>query len=226
MTTATSKGNFDAIGVSPAIARWLALGAIIGPVVFTLAWFILGFVSPGYTLFGTEIASYSPISQPISGLGMGSTAPYMNAAFILCGLLLIAGVIGIFQTITEISPLQRRVCTVLLALSGLGVAMDGIFNLESMLLHTLGFLLGIGSLVLSFLITGLVLRRIPRWRRFGSWLLLGSPLTLALLVTFFATFNPEAAGSNTGVSGLVQRILATEVYTWFVIMGWLAFRRS
>jgi hypothetical protein len=33
--------------------RWLALGAAVGPVLFTLSWFVLGFLSPGYTLWGT-----------------------------------------------------------------------------------------------------------------------------------------------------------------------------
>jgi hypothetical protein len=35
--------------VTPAIpqaTRWLALGAVAGPALFTLAWFILGFLSP------------------------------------------------------------------------------------------------------------------------------------------------------------------------------------
>ena len=51
----------------------------------SLAWFVLGFLSPGYTIFGTVIAPYSPISQPISGLGLGTTGPFMNAAFVLGG---------------------------------------------------------------------------------------------------------------------------------------------
>ena len=43
---------------TPEPARWLALGAVAGPVLFTFAWFILGFLSPGYTLFGSLIAPY------------------------------------------------------------------------------------------------------------------------------------------------------------------------
>lgn len=46
----------------------------------------LGFLSPGYTLWGTHIAPYSPVSQPVSGLGLGPTAPFMNAAFVLSGI--------------------------------------------------------------------------------------------------------------------------------------------
>jgi hypothetical protein len=51
----------------------LALGAVAGPVLFTLAWLILGVLSPGYTVAGTWISPYSAITQPISGLGLGET---------------------------------------------------------------------------------------------------------------------------------------------------------
>src|SRR5258707_6740703 len=76
---------------STRIGHWLALGAVVGPLLFTGAWLVLGFVSPGYTVFGVHIAPYSPITQPISGLGLGPTAMYMNAAFVLSGLILAAG---------------------------------------------------------------------------------------------------------------------------------------
>src|SRR5437867_3938698 len=98
MATTTSKGDrgpvMNGFLATPLIVRWLALGAVAGPVLFTLAWFILGFLSPGYSLFGTLIAPYSPISQPVSGLGLGPTAPFMNTAFVLSGLLLLVGVVG------------------------------------------------------------------------------------------------------------------------------------
>lgn len=211
---------------TPQATRWLALGAVAGPVLFTLAWFVLGFLSPGYTLFGTLIAPYSSISQPVSGLGLGPTGPVMNAAFVLSGLLLLVGVVGIFQGIREMGAGPRWSCIVLLGLSPLGSIMDGIFTLKSPFLHLIGFLLGGVTPVLSFLVAGLLLRRVPRWRRFGNWLLLGSPLTLALVTLFFLTFSPSVAGAGTGVAGLTQRIAVLEVHAWFVAMGWLAFRRS
>ncbi len=153
---------------SPEATRWLALGAVVGPVLFTLAWFILGFLSPGYTAWGTRIAPYSPISQGISGLGLGITAPFMNTAFVLCGLFLLAGAVGIFQGIREMGAVARWSCTVLLALAALGAAVDGIFTLESFLPHMVGFLLGIASPVLSFVIIGLLLRRVPAFDGSGA----------------------------------------------------------
>src|SRR5689334_821700 len=106
-------------------ARSLALGAVAGPVLLTVAWLVLGFLSPGYSAWGTWIGPYSPIHQGISGLGMGVTAPYMNTAFVVGGLIVMVGAIGIFQSIREIGGVARWSCTVLLALSGLGMAMDG-----------------------------------------------------------------------------------------------------
>jgi hypothetical membrane protein len=206
--------------------RWLALGAIAGPVLFTLAWFLLGFLSPGYSVFGTLIAPYLPISQPISGLGIGPTGPFMNTAFVLSGLVLGAGVIGVFETLRASGrPIARWACAALLMLSPLGLVMAGIFNLESPLPHLIGFLLATGTPVLSFLAAGLFFRGIPRWKRFGNWLLLGSPLTLLLVVLFFLTFDQATTAAGLGVAGLTSRFLGIEVHAWFVAMGWLAFRR-
>jgi hypothetical protein len=222
----TSIASQTTTRAAPRTARWLALGAVAGPLLFMLAWVVLGFLSPGYTAWGIRFAPYSPIVQPISGLGLGPTAPFMNAAFVLGGLLLLAGVVGIFQAIGEIGAVARWTCIVLLAPTPLGMAMDGIFTLESGFLHFAGFGLGCGMLVLSFPITGLVLRRIPRWRRFGGRLLLAGPLTLALLILYFATFDQALVAAGQGVAGLTERILVVEAFAWLVAMGWLAFRRS
>ena len=230
MATTTSRGEtkpaLHGFLATPETVRWLALGAVAGPVLFTLAWFVLGFLSPGYPLFGTLIAPYSPISQPVSGLGLGPTAPFMNAAFVLGGLLLLVGVVGTFQGIREMSAGARRSCTVLLALTPLGMIVDGLFTLESVVLHLVGFLLAVGTPVVSFLAAGFVLRGISGWRRFGTWLLLGSPLTLVLVALFFGTFDPAASGAGLGVAGLTQRLLVVEVHAWFVALGWLACRRA
>lgn len=206
--------------------RWLAFGAVAGPTLFSLAWFILGFVSPGFTIFNTLVAPYSPVSHPISGLGLGITAPYMNTAFILSGILIVVGVFGVFQSIREMSPAGRWSSIVLLSLTGIGMILAGLFNLEKILLHTVGFLLGTGAPVLGFLVTGIIFRRIPRLKRFGNMLIPASPLTLVLLVLSLASFDQAAMQAGTGTAGLLQRILILEVHAWFVAVGWIVFRDS
>jgi hypothetical membrane protein len=167
------------------------------------------------------------ITQPFSGLGLGPNGALFNAAFLLGGLLIMLGVFGVFQTIgAGERPALRKAGVALLTLSGLGSVICGVFTLESFFLHMAGFLLGVGAPVFGFLVVGLFLRDIPRWRRFGTWLLLGSPLTLVLIVLFFLTFQYDKMAAGVGVAGLTERILVLEVQAWFVAMGWLAFRRS
>ena len=204
-------------------SRWLALGAVAGPVGLTGAWFVLGFVSPGYTLWGTHIAPYSALSQPLSGLGLGLTGPLMNAAFVVSGLMVVAGALGVMQEIPEISGRTRWLCIAVLALPGVGSVLDGIFTLESFLMHFAGFLLAL-STVVGFPIVGLVLRRVRRWRRVGTGLIVAGPLTLALAILYFATFTPTVEGVQTGIAGLTERILVLEIQAWYVAMGWIAFR--
>jgi hypothetical protein len=203
----------------------LALGAVAGPVLLTLAWFVLGFVSPGYSLWGTRIAPYSAVSQPLSGLGLGPTGPYMNAAFVLSGLLIIAGVIGIFRVVPEMAPRGRWISAALLVLPGIGSVVDGIFTLESFFPHFVGFVLAL-STVVGFPVAGFFLRRVPEWRLIGTWLIAAGPLTLALAVLYFLTFTPTVEGVQTGIAGLTERILVIELQAWYVILGWRAFRRS
>lgn len=219
-------GRRTVVTIPHRTTRWLALGAVAGPLLFNLAWLILGFVSPGFTIWGTTITPYSPISAGISGLGLGSTAVWMNGVFITSGLLVMIGAFGIFQTVPELSARARRACTVLLGLAGLGMIIDGIFTLESIMVHLLGFLLAVGVLVPGYLLGGVVLGRVPRWRRFAGGLRVGGLLTLGLIVLYFVTFSPTADGAKTGVAGLTERILVVEATGWLAAMGWLAFRKS
>ena len=203
--------------------RWLALGVIAGPVLFTLGWFVIGFISPGYTMWGTRIAPYSAVSQPLSGLGLGPTGPFMNTIFIASGLLIVAGAVGVFSAIPELGSTARWIGTIVLALPGLGSVMDGIFTLEHFFLHFVGFGLALTTIV-GFPVIGYLLRRVRGWRGFGSGLILAGPLTLALTVLYFATFTPTIEGIQHGVAGLTERILVLELQAWYVAIGWLAFR--
>ena len=204
--------------------RVFALGAVAGPILLNATWLVLGFLSPGYTLWGAHIAPYSAISQPFSGLGLGPTAPYMNGAFVLSGMLLIAGAYGVLCGIGEMTPLDRWIATVLLALPGVGSVVDGLFNLEHFMLHFAGFVLAL-STIAGFPVVGFLLRRIERWRAIGTGLVVAGPLTLALAILYFATFTPTVEGVQTGVAGLTERILVVELQAWYVALGWLAFRR-
>src|SRR5207245_9042877 len=142
-----------------------------------LAWSVLGFLSPGLVFAGSPLIPASPITAPISGLGL--TSPFMNAAFVLGGILLIFGVLGVFSRSDMASgqPAARWACAALLAVSGFGMVVAGIFTLESHVMHFVGFGTAAGAPVLSFLAPGFCFRPLRRWRQFGRWLLPPDPLT-------------------------------------------------
>jgi hypothetical membrane protein len=227
-TTLPLKHSPSSTGTArPRWLRWLPLGAVAGPVLFTAGWVILGAVSPGYTVAGTWISPYSAITQPISGLGLGETGPYMNSMFIISGVLLLAGVIGV---VLALPPGGRRVTrivsSILLALSPVGLIIIGLFTLDSPAMHLFGAMLILATPVISFLITGLHLRGLPEWHRFGNKLLVAAPLTLVLFVLYTVSFDQVAVAAGHGVAGLTQRLLFVDILTWFAAMGWLAFRRT
>lgn len=144
----------------------------------------------------------------------------------LSGLLLLVGVTGEFQSIRGWGAVARRTCLALLALLPLSVIVDGIFTLESMLLHSVGLFSG---------------RRDPGAELPGRRsLALPCPALAALwqLAAFGQSADIYASGPllrdlqsgdtwGWARSGsLVQRVLIVEVHAWFVALGWLAFSRS
>ena len=229
MAKITSKENqtttVNGTMVSQNAARRLALGAVAGPVIITLAWVVLGLMRPATkNEWGVSGGVTGMITQPFSGLGLGPNGSLFNAAFLLSGLLILLGVFGIFQTMGSGGrPTLHKACLALLALSGLGSIMCGIFTLEYFFLHMTGFLLGVGAPVPGFIAAGFFLRDFPRWRRFGNLLLLASPITLLLIVLYFLTFRYDAMAAGVGVAGLTERILVIEVQAWYMAMGWLTF---
>jgi len=211
------------------IGRRLALGAIIGPILLTVAWLVLGLIVPATrTEYGVEGGIIGTITSPISGIGVGPNDSLFNAAFIVSGLFTIIGVLGAFQILDGKSKrVARWINAALLALSPLGFIVAGIFTLaKSVPLHMIGFLLVTGTPVITFVTAGLFFRGIAGWHRFGNWLLIGSPLTLLLTISFFLTFNQAAIVAGQGIAGIPSRLLGIELGTYYVMLGWLALQRS
>lgn len=211
---------------TPRRSQVLPLVYVIAAVLFSLTWIVLGFVNDGYALWDIVIDDYSPISQPISGLGLGNTAMAMNTAFVVYGLIAIAAGFGISRKLAEVEPTTRRPALLTFGLHGLGAVLVGVFTLEDMSLHSLGFLLVLAPIV-GFVMIGRRLRPHDRWGRLGQLLTrVATPIGLLLVVGFFATFNPEAAGAGDGYAGLIQRALVLFMQTWLVAIAWASLRRS
>ena len=153
--------------------RLLALGGVIGPLMFVVACTIAGFLRPGY----------SPLHQAISDLGVGPLAWLLNVPLIVMGLLLVACCAAFLRVLgPALCDPWRWIFSGLLALPGLGFAWAGIFT-EAPATVTLHWvvsmpLVAIGSIA-GFLVTGIRLRRLHSWRGIGTYSIAASVASLA-----------------------------------------------
>lgn len=204
----------------------IALAWVGAIVVFTLVWTMLGLFNDGYILYDTVIGDYSPVHQPISGLGLGSTALAMNTAFVFYGLSTVAGAVATSRLLGAMDARLARPTLITLGLHGIGAILVGLFTLESMELHSLGFL-GVLAPIVGFVMIG---RRMTRHTALGtlgrSLVRVAAPLSVVLLVAFFASFNPEAAGEGRGIAGLTQRALILYIQVWIGIVVVAAVRHA
>lgn len=188
-------------------SRLLALGGVIGPLMFVAACAIAGFLRPGY----------SSVHQAVSDLGIGSLAWLLNGSLIVMGMLLIACCAGFLRRLgPALGDPWRWVCSGLLALPGLGFAWAGIFT-EAPATVTLHWVVGMplvatGSIA-GFLITGIRLRRLDSWRGIGTYSIAASLASLALIIVMFGTWT-------LGIGGLTERVFFLEIMAWYVVVGW------
>ena len=85
-----------------------------------------------------------------------------------------------------------------------------------------------GGATVGFLLAGLLLRRSPAWRGWGSVTLLASLATLVLVAgTFYVFSSYEFTGGPAPVGqygGLMERILFIEILAWYAAFGWRLFQ--
>jgi hypothetical membrane protein len=198
-------------------ARWWLLAGVVGPLFFVIVYTLAGFLRPGY----------SPVHQAISDLGVGSNGWLVDVSCVITGLLLIGFAVGFAALLRPVlSQGWRWLIAVLFALHGLGLVVAGIFTEapSTVMIHWLvGADLAFFGPVIAFLIGGLLLRRTTQWRRWGTTLLIGSLLTLVLLVITFWVFTPGTPLASLKLGGLMERALLIEIEVWYVALGWLLF---
>jgi hypothetical membrane protein len=157
----------------------------------------------------TVAAYHADVCSPLHGV--------MNAAFVVTGLLTLAGAIGTWRAWP-----RRRLTTVgliLLVLAGAGEVVVGLrpenVNIG---LHGLGAVFGIGGANVGVLLLGVGVWRAERWTAIfslvvgavglASFLLLGSAPSLGLGI------------------GLVERLAGYPVVLWLIVMGGFLLRAA
>jgi hypothetical membrane protein len=197
-------------------AGLLAVAGIIGPILFTVTFIVQALFHPGY----------SHVAEPVSALAAGPNGWIQNANFFAFGPLMVAHTIGLHL---GIRPTRRGVVgPALLALSGLGLIVSGLFpwvrDASGEFSVPLGHIVG-ASMAFLFAGLGLIvisrrMARDPSWRNLASYAL-GSGIAIAVL--FLAT-GPLAVPDDAPLhafAGLLQR---ATVAVWFSCTIVLALR--
>ena len=112
----------------------------------------------------------------------------------------------------------------LLAGVGIGFAAAGIFDETNPLHWALGTPLAFGGAILGFLLAGVLLRRDPAWRAWGTATVLASLLTVVLIGLLFYvfssyTFTPGDPSPNGQLGGLTEQIVIVEILAWHAATG-------
>jgi hypothetical protein len=216
----TTKGTS-----SVALLLW---AGIAGPILFVLVFTVDGALTPGY----------SAMREVVSFLELGSTGWIQRLNFMLTGLFFILFAFGFFQWTRPRSALGwRSVTTILIALSGVGLILAGLFLPDAPgsaqvsvhgVLHTISFSVVFLALGLACLFVGGRFIRTADWRIHGWYSLLTGlfPIIAALgnlYSSFVASNAPNtpftATSSQLAIGGLINRILILVAFAWYVILA-------
>jgi hypothetical membrane protein len=196
---------------------FLLLGAIIGPVAFTLVYLVLG---------ATQ-SSYDPWRRPVSDLSTGYLGGIQIASFILCGLSIIGFALALIRC-----PLARRGrwTPLLLSLVGSALILAGAFvtdpapgyppgnHMQGTSLHG-AIHLAMSILVFTSLPTACFVTA-RRWARQGllTWSAY-SLLTGLLMWCFLFAFG--FSNARGGPAGLFERMAILTGWAWIAVQAWV-----
>jgi hypothetical membrane protein len=196
-------------------SRFIALGGVVGPLLFTLITVICAALRP----------DYSHISQFISELGATGSpnADLMNfAGFMASGLMIaLLGFSLISNLPKKFLPLTG---SVLITVFGIGVIIVGIFSNDfpeapedagslSNRIHNQVSLLMFLCVIIGIFMLGISFRKLPSWRRLWLYSVLSALVSFGLLV---ALINSTQTFTYTGTW---QRLFLLSIFLWMGIAG-------
>ncbi|MFY9917273.1 MAG: DUF998 domain-containing protein [Mycobacterium sp.] len=205
------------------IARVSGLAGIWGPVIFSLAFAVQGWVRRG---------DYDRISEPVSALEAGPNGWIQQVNFVVFGLLLLVFAAGLNRAIT--STRLRRTSGVLLVLSGIGLLLAAALPLEEDAAgatydpggHFVSGVTFFGGSALALVVLSVRMRGDANWRGLASYTLGAGCVALVCFVVL-GWFAISDAAPLHAYAGLLQRAtLLVVTFPCFVAMGIRLFRLS
>ena len=200
--------------------RALALGGVVGPLLFWGAVVVLGSLDPDYSHLEHAMSLVGSVQAPFS--------PVARAAFVLSGLLLVAFSVGLSRALRPGRVAIGGAATI--AVHGIGRIGEGVFAWDlarpDSLVNTLHTAFGVPAL-LSMLAAPVLLA--VAFRGADGWRAYYRP-TVATAVAFVGVFvvvGPFSAAAGVGVpSGLGQRVGFGLWYVWLLALAVGLYRRA
>ena len=193
--------------------RYLSAAGIIGPLLYTGTWLVLGFLDPDYSHVRDPISDLSAIGAP--------HAAVMTFVIILFAVLTVAFAVGLHLGLPPgiwLGPAALVIAAigyVGIALAPLDLADMGEDNVP----HTTAASVTVFALMLAPVLHFPRLRRDTSWRNLGRY----SVFTTAAAFAFaFLAALPMSAGRE----GLMQRLVLLVVLVWMIVIATRLFSRS
>jgi hypothetical membrane protein len=195
------------------MVRYLAAAGIVGPVLYTVTWLVLGFLDP----------TFSHTRDPISNLS-ATGAPYalvMTSVIFVFALLIVVFAYGLHRGL----PPGFWAGTATLAIAGVGYAGIALapVNLvdpgDPNVPHTISASVTVFALMLAPILTFPRLRRDPGWRKLSGYSIATTVLALAFAVL---ASLPAFAGRE----GLMQRLVLAAVLVWMIVIAIRLYART
>jgi len=188
------------------INRFFAIAGILGPILYTVAWLVLGVLEPGYSHIRDPISNLSAIGAPLAWL--------MTVVILIFALLLIVFAYALHRGL----PPGSWVGPAVLALAGVGYV--GIafapLNLASPedpnIPHTISASVTVFALMLAPVLVFPRLRREPGWKNISGY-------SIATTVVAFAFAFLASLPAFVGWDGLMQRLVTVVTLLWIVVIA-------
>lgn len=186
--------------------RYSAVAGIVGPMLYTITWFVLGFLEPAYSHTRDPISNLSAIGAPY--------APVMTIIIIVFAILIAVFAFGLQRGLPPgfwagpAALIIAGVGYVGIAFAPLNLADPGDPNLW----HMISASVTVFALMLAPVLTFSRLRRDLRWRNLSRY-------SIATTLMAFAFAVMASLPAFAGWEGLMQRLVLTVVLVWIVAMA-------
>jgi hypothetical membrane protein len=198
--------------------KFLTLGGVMGPILFTTITLLLGYL----------LTNYDPLNNFVSELGAtnSSTELLMNyIGFIPSGILF--SLFGFSLLIIVSKNLSSRIGALLIVLFGLGMTLAGIFSCDQgcpamgtteSTIHDRVSAVTFISAILGIILLGFSFKKMSIFRNISVYTILTGFICLILLMIMINSFESR------NLTGLWQRLLLLSIFLWTIIIGLRVFK--